>query len=217
MARKVAHEIKNPLTPIAVSVADLKRSFERNRDDFPQILDQAARTISAEVEALKRILQEFSDFARLPEPELAPCNLAELLGDVEALYRREVHEGRLGIAAPGREVVFTADRGQMLQALVNLVQNGLEAIGPGGRVEVSARVDGAELELAVADDGPGMTPERKAGLFVPGLTTKAHGSGLGLVIVQRIVNGHGGSIAVETAPGRGTTFRVRLRLPGPLE
>jgi two-component system nitrogen regulation sensor histidine kinase NtrY len=215
MARMVAHEIKNPLTPIAVSVADLKRSFERERADFPEILDQAVKTTAAEVDALKRILQEFADFARLPPPQLAPCTLADLISGLATLYGREVEARRLELPSPTRNVRFTADQGQMRQALVNLIQNGLDATEPGGRVTVAARAQGGTLEISVADTGPGLTPERQAGLFVPGLTTKAHGSGLGLTIVQRIVNDHGGSIAVESEPGRGTTFHMRLPLePG---
>jgi nitrogen fixation/metabolism regulation signal transduction histidine kinase len=215
MARMVAHEIKNPLTPIAVSVADLKRSFERDRADFPAILDQAVKTIGAEVDALKRILQEVSDFGRLPAPTLAPCRVAELMADLASLYGREIGALRLELAPVEGDIPFTADRGQVRQALVNLIQNGLDATEAGGRVVVSSRVEGGALEISVSDDGPGMSAERKAGLFVPGLTTKAHGSGLGLVIVQRIVNEHGGSVAAETEPGQGTTFRVRLPLAGP--
>jgi len=212
MARMVAHEIKNPLTPIAISVADLKRSFERDRDDFPEILDQAVKTVAAEVDALKRILQEFSDFARLPPPQPAPFRLSELLAEVATLYGREVAARRLELPALERDILFTADQGQMRQALVNLIQNGLDATAPDGRVAVATRAEAGMLEIAVSDTGPGLTPEGKAGLFVPGLTTKAHGSGLGLTIVQRIVNDHRGSIAVESEPGRGTTFRMRLPL-----
>ena len=210
MARMVAHEIKNPLTPIAVSVADLKRSFERNRDDFPQILDQAAATIAAEVDALKRILQEFSDFARLPAPRPASFRLGDLMTDLETFYAREAASGRVGFPATDRDLLMTADQGLLRQALFNLIQNGLEAIGPEGKVTLSTRVGSGAIEIAVSDDGPGLSPERKAGLFVPGLTTKSHGSGLGLTIVQRIVNDHGGTIAVESEPGKGATFRMRV-------
>ena len=210
MARMMAHEIKNPLTPIAVSVADLKRSFERGRQDFPEILDQAARTIEAEVEALKRILQEFSDFARLPPPALAPFRISDLLSELAILYGREVAAQRLVLPSLAGDITLTADRGQMRQALINLVQNGLEATDATGRIALSTRVEGETLEIAVSDDGPGLSAERKAGLFVPGFTSKAHGSGLGLTIVQRIVNEHRGSVVVESEPGRGTTFRLRL-------
>ncbi|HEY2924937.1 MAG TPA: ATP-binding protein [Candidatus Eisenbacteria bacterium] len=215
MARKVAHEIKNPLTPIAISVADLKRSYDQKRPDFPEILDQAVRTVGEEVEALKRLLQEFSDFARIPPPRLEPCRVSNLMDDLAALYGREIAAGRLVVTRPEREITFTADPGQMRQALINLVKNGLEALNGDGRVTVSAGVDEAVLEIAVSDSGPGLSEEQRSNLFVPGFTTKAQGSGLGLTIVERIVNDHQGAIAVDARPGRGTTFRIRLPLtPG---
>jgi nitrogen fixation/metabolism regulation signal transduction histidine kinase len=212
MARLVAHEIKNPLTPIAVSVADLKRSFERDRADFPEILDQAARTITGEVESLKRILQEFSDFARLPGPRFAPCRLAGLWSDLATLYGREIAAGRLGLAEPAADFEFSADPDQLRQALVNLIKNGLEAVeaDAGGRVEVSARLEDGTLELAVTDTGPALSTEQRARLFTPDFTTKPHGTGLGLTIVERIVREHRGTIVAEAGAGRGTRFRVRI-------
>jgi signal transduction histidine kinase len=210
MARAVAHEIKNPLTPIAVSIADLKRSFELERPDFRSILDQAARTITDEIESLRGLLQEFADFARMPAPRLAPCDLAALLADLGALYGREVADGRLVIQPAGSSLVIEADAGQLRQALVNLVKNALEATERGGRVTVAARAAGDVAELEVADTGPGLSAEQKAGIFAPGFTTKSQGSGLGLTIVERIVSDHRGTIAVESEPGRGATFRLRL-------
>ena len=212
MARKVAHEVTNPLTPIAISVADLKRSYDQKRADFPEILDQAAQTVAAEVETLRHLLQEFSDFARLPKPELAPCRLSSLMRDLETLYGRDVAAGRLVLPRSGPEVTFPCDHGQMRQALINLIKNGLEALNSDGRVVVSARVDGGVLEIAVSDTGAGLNAEQKANLFVPGFTTKSQGSGLGLTIVQRIVNDHEGTIAVDSGPGSGTTFRIRMPL-----
>jgi len=210
MARAVAHEIKNPLTPIAVSIADLKRSFELERPDFRSILDQAARTITDEIESLRGLLQEFADFARMPAPLLAPCDLGALLADLGALYGREVADGRLTIAPPAARLVIEADAGQLRQALVNLVKNALEATERGGRVAVAARAAGDLAELEVADTGPGLSAEQKAGIFAPGFTTKAQGSGLGLTIVERIVSDHHGTIAVDSEPGHGATFRLRL-------
>jgi signal transduction histidine kinase len=210
MARKVAHEVKNPLTPIAISIADLRRSYQLGRADFPQILDQAAGTITAEIENLKRLLQEFSDFARLPAPRLEQCRVAELWSDLETLYGHEVAAGRLGFSRPEREILFAADPGLLRQALVNLIQNGLEAVDGEGRVTVAADLAGVDLEIAVADSGPGLDAEQRARLFVPGFTTKPHGSGLGLTIVERIVNDHQGAITVDSEPGSGTTFRIRL-------
>jgi nitrogen fixation/metabolism regulation signal transduction histidine kinase len=207
----VAHEIKNPLTPIAISVADLKRSYEQKRPDFPEILEQAARTVADEVETLRRLLQEFAEFGRFPAPRFARCRLADLLADLEALYAREIASGRLVVTCPDPDLEMQGDRGQIRQALVNLVKNGLEATESGGAVTISARRDGATLEIAVADSGPGLTADQRLNLFAPGFTTKAEGSGLGLTIVERIVSDHHGAVAVDDT-GHGTTFRIRLPL-----
>ena len=216
MARKVAHEVKNPLTPIAISVADLRRSYELERPDFPRILEQATRVISEEVESLKRMLNEFSEFARLPAPRFERYPVAEALAGLGALYSGDLAAGRLRIDRDGAGGDVEADPAQLRQVLVNLVKNGLEAAGTAGQVSVSARSIGGTLEVAVADSGPGLSPEQRANLFVPGFTTKSQGSGLGLTIVERIVSDHHGSIAVDSAPGGGTTFRVRLPLIQPV-
>jgi len=214
MARKVAHEVKNPLTPIAISIEDLKRSYDQKRPDFPEILNQAVRTIGEEVETLRRLLQEFSDFARIPAPRIAPCPVSQLLGDIEALYGREVSAGRLVVTRPGPEVMVPVDPGQIRQALINLIKNGLEALNGDGRVTVTAQAREGALEIAVSDSGTGLSEEQRTNLFVPGFTTKSHGSGLGLTIVERIVSDHMGTIAVDAGTGRGTTFRIRLPLSG---
>ncbi len=212
MARKVAHEVKNPLTPIAISVSDLKRSYEQQRADFPAILDQAVRTIGDEVDALKRLLQEFSDFARLPAPRIAPHRVSDLMSDLETLYARDVAEGRLLFTRPSQDTPAPLDAGQIRQALINLIKNGLEALNGNGRVAVSAEMGRDTLEITVADTGPGLTAEQRAQLFQPGFTTKTHGSGLGLTIVERIVSEHQGTVTVDSRSDSGTTFRIRLPL-----
>jgi signal transduction histidine kinase len=210
MARTVAHEVKNPLTPIAIAVADLKRSHELNRPEFPQILEQAVRIVGEEVESLKRLLDEFSEFARLPAPRFERCRIAELLGGLATLHARDVEQGRLSIAPADPDVTIEADPDQLRRALVNLIKNGLEASGVDGRVTVAAAADAEALEIVVNDAGPGLDDEQRANLFVPGYSTKGRERGIGLTVVERIVNDHGGAIAVDSAPGRGTTFRVRL-------
>ena len=212
MARQVAHEVKNPLTPIAISVADLKRSFEQQRADFPAVLDQATRTVAAEIESLKRLLEEFSEFGRMSPPRLARFRVGDLLADLTSLYSRDVAEGRLALRPPAPDLACHADGAQLRQALVNLIKNALEAIGPNGRVELAATSDGDTLEITVSDDGPGLTDEQRARLFVPGFSTKAGGAGLGLTVVERIVSDHGGVIRAERAPSGGTLFRLRIPL-----
>ena len=212
MAREVAHEIQNPLTPIAISVADLKRSYEQHHPDFPRVLEQAVRTVGEEVAALKRLLREFSEFGRFPAPQPAPCRVDELVTDLAALYRAEVDAGRLTFTRAGTDPAIFADAGQLGRALVNLIKNGLEAIGgPQGRVEVSVATLGDAMEFVVADDGPGLTPEQRAHLFVPGFTTKARAVGWDSPWSSA-------SPAITTAPSprspdtRGGTV-MRMRLP----
>jgi signal transduction histidine kinase len=212
MARQVAHEVKNPLTPIAISVADLKRSYELGRADFPAVLDQAARTVAAEIEALKHLLEEFSEFGRMSPPVKARFRVHDLFESLGALYAHDVAAGRLTMQTPAPTLVCTADQAQLRQALVNLIKNGLEAIAPGGRVEVAAADAAGALEITVTDDGPGLTSAQRARLFAPGFSTKAGGAGLGLTVVERIASDHGGSIEAEAADGGGTRFRLRIPL-----
>lgn len=208
MARQVAHEMKNPLTPIAVLAADLKRSYEQQRGDFPQVLSQAVATIEEEIDRLKRMVQEFADFARFPAAERVRCRLSSVLDDLRGLYAPEIAKGRL-LLDGGSAVALDADPAQLRQALVNLIKNGLEAIGDTGHVTVHTETQEDGLHIVVSDTGPGLSDERRAQLFMPGFTTKPEGSGLGLPIVQRIVSEHQGSIRVESGP-HGTTFHVLL-------
>ena len=210
MARKVAHEVKNPLTPIAISVSDLKRSYEQQRPDFPSILDQAVKTIGEEVERLKNMLHEFSEFGRLPAPEFKTTRLDDLFTDLSALYTKDVQEHRLMLSNHDPNVTFKADPSQLRQALVNLLQNALEAVNGDGKVNITSKADTNNVEISVTDNGPGLTQEQTQRLFSPGFTTKQTGSGLGLVMVEKIVSDHHGSIIVQSRPGHGTTFTLRL-------
>ena len=214
MARKVAHEIKNPLTPIAISIADLKRSHDLKRPDFAQVLDEAVRTVGEEVQTLQALIREFSEFGRLPAPRMEPSDLTELVRDLGVLYRADAEAGRLAVDVPGGPVRVQADRAQLRQALINLLKNGLEASGPDGCVTLRLQRAGSSATLEVTDTGPGLSAEQRAQLFVPGFTTKREGSGLGLTIVERIVSDHGGTLAVRSAPGEGATFRITLPLEG---
>ncbi|HUL58791.1 MAG TPA: ATP-binding protein [Anaeromyxobacteraceae bacterium] len=208
VARRLAHEIKNPLTPIAMSIETLRDPAAQARQDFPAILGEATQAIGEEVRRLKRILDEFSRFARLPAPELAPVPPDELVQAVLALFQ-----------APGVELVreveprlplVRADRDQMLQVLLNLVRNAVDAMPSGGTLRVGARRDDGEVAFTVSDTGPGIPPGDLHRVFEPYFTTKEGGTGLGLAIAQRIVEEHGGRIEVESAPGRGARFSVRL-------
>ncbi len=212
MARRVAHEIKNPLTPIALSVAGLQRSYAQGRDDFGTTLGEAVRTVNEEVNRLKALLYEFGELGRFPPPRPEVFDLRDLLRDLGSLHMLDVEAGRLVLEAPAGAVTVNADRDQIRRALLNLAQNALDATAAPkpGRVLVNVATDDAWARLRVSDDGPGLTDEQRENLFVPGFTTKARGSGLGLTLVERIVTDHGGTLEVESSPGRGTTFVLRL-------
>jgi nitrogen fixation/metabolism regulation signal transduction histidine kinase len=213
VARALAHELKNPLTPIAMSVELLRDA--RARPDFPEILDESTRAIGEEVRRLKRIVDEFSRFARLPAPELRAEPPEELVQALLALFPAPPSGVRiLREVAPGLPPV-RADRDQVLQVLHNLVKNGLEAMPDGGTLRVSARREGEAVLFAVADTGPGVAPEDQARIFEPYVTTKAGGTGLGLAIAERIAQEHGGRLELASPPGAGATFTLRLPVAGP--
>jgi signal transduction histidine kinase len=216
VARRLAHEIKNPLTPIAMSVETLRDARSGGRSDFDEIFDESTRAIGEEVRRLKRIVDEFGRFARLPPPERVPAEPEELAQAVLALFpaapegivlRREI--------APGLPPVL-ADRDQILQVLLNLVRNALEAMaGPGGTLTLGARLDGEFVAISVADTGPGVARTDLPRLFEPYFTTKPGGTGLGLAIARRIAEEHGGKLEAESAPERGATFTLRLPVAAP--
>jgi signal transduction histidine kinase len=217
IAQRIAHEIKNPLTPIQMAIETLQRAHGRRASDeraaalFDELFAESATTILGEVKRLAHIVSEFSRFARMPAPALAALDINSVVESALGLYVGTSVTVRRALA-PGLPPVL-ADRDQMTQVLVNLLENARDAVAEspsGGTVEVETRLDGGEVALTVRDDGPGIPEEVRAKIFVPYFTTKAKGTGLGLAIVHRIVTDHGGSIAVESAPGKGAAFVIRL-------
>ena len=214
IARRVAHEIKNPLLPIRASVETLRRLRARNDPAFDEYFDEATRTVLDEVARISNIVGEFTRFARLPAPAPAPFNAEEAVRSVVTLH------GAAGApidfeAEPCPDV--NADRDQVVQVVTNLVQNAQQALAgrANGRVAVRLAREQDKLVLSVSDNGPGIAPEMRGRLFEPYATTKAEGTGLGLAIVERIVVEHGGEISAGDAPGGGAAFVVKLPLSGP--
>ncbi len=208
VARALAHELKNPLTPIAMSVELLRDA--RGRPGFEEILDESTRAIGEEVRRLRKIVDEFSRFARLPAPALAPLPAGELAQALLALYPAPPPGVTLVPSVSPGLPVLRADRDQLLQVLHNLVKNALEAMEGGGTLRLSARREGDEVVFEVADSGPGIPADLLPRVFDPYVTTKAGGTGLGLAIAERIVQEHGGRLEVASPPGQGATFTVRL-------
>ncbi len=210
VARRLAHEIKNPLTPIAMSVETLRDAKEASRPDFEEIFDEGTRAIGEEVRRLKRIVDEFSRFARLPSPELAPVAAEDLVSSVLALYPDPPPGVTLVRHVEPALPAVLADRDQIVQVLLNLVRNALEAMPAGGTLRIAAHRNGKGVAFDVSDTGAGIAAGDLPRVFEPYFTTKEGGTGLGLSIAQRIAEEHGGALDVVSAAGSGTAFTLTL-------
>jgi nitrogen fixation/metabolism regulation signal transduction histidine kinase len=215
MARRLAHELKNPIFPIQLSIETLRRSLDASvgPDDaarFQLLFRDSSDTILEELQSLRAIVEEFSQFARMPPPRLAPTDLSDVAERVLALYRARAGSTRIETALASGLPPVAADRDLIGRALGNLVANALEAMPDGGTLSVRTQAVADGVALEVRDTGPGLTEEQRTRLFTPYYTTKKGGTGLGLAIVQGIVSDHGGRIQVESAPGAGTTFTLVL-------
>jgi two-component system, NtrC family, nitrogen regulation sensor histidine kinase NtrY len=212
VARRLAHEIKNPLTPIQLSAERLRRHFGQAPDATRALVEECASTIIAEVESLKGLVDEFSQFARMPAPRAVPTDVHALLDGALALYDGLLPnvriERRYGASLPKASV----DPEQMRRVVLNLVDNAVEAMERAGTIWLSTEHDQGHnlLRIVVADDGPGIPPAERDKLFLPYYSTKQRGSGLGLAIVRRIVAEHGGAIDVADNVPRGTRFVIEL-------
>jgi two-component system nitrogen regulation sensor histidine kinase NtrY len=212
VARRLAHEVKNPLTPIQLSAERLRRHFANAPAPVRDLVDECTTTIVAEVESLKGLVDEFSQFARMPPPKRVATDLRALVTGSVALYNglfRDVAiECRLVDGVPAVNV----DPEQIRRVIINLVDNAIEAMERRGRVTVETLYDEANhvARLMIANNGPGIPPSEREKLFLPYYSTKRRGSGLGLAIVRRIVVEHGGSIDVSDNVPQGTRFTIDL-------
>ncbi len=211
VARKLAHEIKNPLTPIQLSAQRIRKAYLKGAPDLERIVSECTEAIVREVEALKNLVDEFAQFARLPAVNLQQASLDDVVEQTLSLY-----DGFAGVTIDRRLApdlpALRLDRAQMKRVLINLVDNAIEATENKGKVTVTTEFDRAHgrVRLGVADDGPGIPVEDRDKLFVPSFSTKRRGSGLGLAIVSRIVQEHQGTIRVEDNAPRGACFVVEL-------
>jgi len=219
VARRVAHEVKNPLAPIRAAVETLRRLRARNDPEFDAYFDEATRTVLDEVHRIANIVTEFTRFARLPAPHPQEVDVVDLARQVVRLHEAGI-KARLEVVVERVPPVVRADRDQMVQVLTNLVQNALDAVqdqGERGEVKVAVGSEGtATVTVTVSDNGPGIAPEIAARLFEPYATTKRHGTGLGLAIAQRIAIEHNGELScLPSTSARGAAFRLVLPLEGP--
>jgi two-component system nitrogen regulation sensor histidine kinase NtrY len=209
-AKRVAHEIKNPLTPIKLSAERLLHKHRQAEPRLGEAIEEAVATIVREVETMKGMVDEFSRFARMPGPQPSEVDLARLVEEIVHLYRglKPGLEFEVTIAPGAERAWFDAE--QIKRALINLLDNAVDATDAPGEVRVVAEQSDSRLAIAVADSGRGIPEEAREKLFLPYFSTKGRGTGLGLAIVHRIVSDHHGTIRVEDNHPRGTIFTIEL-------
>jgi two-component system nitrogen regulation sensor histidine kinase NtrY len=215
LARRLAHELKNPLFPLQLTVENLMRARTQSPEQFDEVFRESSSTLLAEISNLKAIIGRFSEFSKMPHPQLQAVQMNEILRGVVKLYQAQLQ-------APGRPPIeckleldenlgaIAADPDLLHRAMSNLVLNAMDAMPKGGTLTLRTRRDDGKIIIEVADTGSGLTPEECERIFTPYYTSKQHGTGLGLAIVQSVVSDHGGRISVQSEPGRGTTFVIEL-------
>jgi signal transduction histidine kinase len=215
LARRLAHELKNPLFPLQLTVENLIRARTQSPEQFDEVFRESSQTLLAEISNLKGIIGRFSEFSRMPQPQLQTVQVNEVVHGVAQLFQAQLQ-------APARTAIacrleldehiepISADQDLLHRALSNLVLNAMDAMPNGGTLTLRTRSDGAKVVIEVADTGSGLTPEECERIFTPYYTSKQHGTGLGLAIVQSVVSNHGGRVSVHSEPGNGTKFVIEL-------
>ncbi|MGE0145356.1 MAG: ATP-binding protein [Planctomycetota bacterium] len=217
MARQVAHEIKNPLTPMRMSAQLVQRARRDDDPRVPELTDRLARTVVEQTDQLARIASDFRQFAGNPEPRIEEFRADDLLADLADLLASQQPPGvHLELVRGGGTTSISGDRGDLRRALLNLAQNALLAVGDRGSVRISsAGADDGAVEFRIRDDGPGIPAEHRERLFQPYFTTRSSGTGLGLAITRRILEAHRGEVRLVTAEPGHTEFLVRLPASAP--
>jgi|HubBroStandDraft_6_1064221.scaffolds.fasta_scaffold03570_1 two-component system nitrogen regulation sensor histidine kinase NtrY len=214
LARRLAHELKNPLFPLQLTVENLTRARSLPAEEFEEVFRESTSTLSTEIANLKTIIGRFSDFSKMPKPELERVDAGEVVRRVVSLFESAASQepGKLNFKMDLSEqpMPLLVDPELLHRAFSNLVLNAMDAMPNGGDLTLSAVARDGKIEFRVADTGAGLTPEECERLFTPYYTTKQHGTGLGLAIVQSVIADHRGSVAVESRAGAGATFIITL-------
>jgi two-component system, NtrC family, nitrogen regulation sensor histidine kinase NtrY len=213
LARRLAHELKNPLFPLQLTVENLTRARQLPPAEFDEVFNESTQTLSMEIGNLKKIIGRFSDFSKMPKPELERTDAKDAVMRVRNLYAAGTEDGpKIDLVTKLEEspMPLMVDLELLHRALSNLVLNAKDAMPEGGTVTMSAQNRGSDVEIRVSDTGQGLTPEECERLFTPYYTTKQHGTGLGLAIVQSVVADHAGTISVESRQGQGASFVILL-------
>ncbi|HXU47551.1 MAG TPA: ATP-binding protein [Candidatus Binatia bacterium] len=220
LARRLAHELKNPLFPLQTTVQNMQRAKDMDAQQFEEVFRESTGILLSEIDNLKKIVSRFSDFSRMPQPELAAINVNDLARATAKLFESQFSAvGRPPITSElhlNPELpMIEADSTLLKRALENLVLNAMDAMPAGGVLMLRTTPQDGGVHLEISDTGTGLTPEECGRLFTPYYTTKQHGTGLGLAIVQSVVSDHGGRISVESEAGVGTSFHIFLPMKPP--
>jgi two-component system nitrogen regulation sensor histidine kinase NtrY len=215
LARRLAHELKNPLFPLQLTVENLLRARQQSAQQFEEIFQESSSTLLTEIANLKGIISRFSEFSRMPQPQFQQVHLNDVVQNVSRLFQAQLHAPERGPTECTLELAesmetIAADPDLLHRALSNLVLNAMDAMPQGGTLALRTRQDGVLSYVEVSDTGTGLTPEECERLFTPYYTSKPHGTGLGLAIVQSVISDHGGRISVRSEAGHGTTFTIEL-------
>jgi len=213
VARRIAHEVKNPLTPIQLSAQRLKKRYGDKVDRHDgKVFDECTDMIISQVEELKRLVNEFSSFARMPASNPTPNNIKRIIEEAVSLYREARKDVSILFRERGQAPIVEVDREQIKRVMINLLDNAMDAIDGDGEVIIDLEHDRAldMIRISISDNGRGISPEHKDRLFEPYFSTKKHGTGLGLAIVSTIISDHKGNIRIEDIQPRGTRLIVEL-------
>jgi signal transduction histidine kinase len=213
LARRLAHELKNPLFPLQVTVENLVRARQKSPEIFDEVFQEGTATLLAEITNLKNIIGRFSEFSRMPQPQRRPTQVNDVVHSALRVFSAQLQKhNQISVRTELAEALpeISADPELLQRALQNLVLNAIDAMPQGGMLTIGTKAVGDHVEILVSDTGTGLTEEECSRLFTPYYTTKQHGTGLGLAIVQSVVSDHGGKISVESTKERGTTFRIEL-------
>jgi len=217
LARRLAHELKNPLFPLQVTVENLMRAKQKSPEIFEEVFHEGTATLLAEINNLKTIIGRFSEFSKMPQPQRRPTQVNDVVRSVLNVFQAQLQgndneKSQIAVRTELDQALpeISADPDLLHRALQNLVLNAIDAMPQGGVLAIRSETMGDWIELSVSDTGSGLTQEECGRLFTPYYTTKQHGTGLGLAIVQSVVSDHGGKISVESTKEKGTTFRIEL-------
>ncbi|MFH1612519.1 MAG: ATP-binding protein, partial [bacterium] len=210
MAQELAHEIKNPLTPIKLCAERLEKTYKENSKQYEKILKESTNTIIQETENLESLINEFSEFARIPNPIFEKINVNEIINTILELYSHLSPKFKIKENLDKNLPLILGDFEQLKRVFINLVKNAIESLSSGGEIKIKTFQNNFSIQIEIQDEGCGISEKIKDKIFYPHFSNKKKGMGLGLAIVHRIMTEHNGSILIESKENQGTTVKINL-------